>query len=47
MTEDKKEGQPNVGWWTGKKQCNCNSPKCKRPGGQACVRRSKRVINNG
>ena len=35
-------GKPMVGWWTEKKECNCGKTNCKRAGGQACVRRSKR-----
>tara|TARA_R110000824_G_scaffold346696_1_gene533532 strand:- start:849 stop:995 length:147 start_codon:yes stop_codon:yes gene_type:complete len=44
--EFKMDKKAMVGWWTGQKECNCNNPNCKRAGGQACVRRSKRVIKN-
>ena len=38
-----KTGKPMIGWWTGKKPCNCNRNPCPRPGGAACKRRTKRV----
>ena len=38
-------GKPMVGWWMGVKECHCVKLDCNRPGGAACQRRAKRVIN--
>lgn len=38
-----KTGKAMIGWWSETKECGCNKNPCNRPGGAACVRRTKRV----
>lgn len=45
ITYTHRSGKPMVGWWSENKECHCAKLVCKRPGGAACKRRAKRMMD--